>query len=76
MNEYLKSAFTNISSSWSNSSTDNDHSTSNTDNAFVGQTVELEGQKLRVERVIAEGMPRILTYILRKPDDVERVTYD
>lgn len=55
MSEYFKSALSNISSTFSSSSDDNDRASSNTDNPFVGQTVELEGQRLRVERVIAEG---------------------
>lgn len=57
MSEYFKSvssALSNIHSTFS-SSGDPERPGSSTDNPFVGQTVELEGQRLRVERVIAEG---------------------
>lgn len=56
MNDLFKSALSNISSTFAGTTSDADQHGGNTENAFVGQTVELEGQRLRVERVIAEGM--------------------
>jgi len=50
MGEFLR-AFTNISSNWAN----NGESNVDQDNEFVGQTIELKGHRLRVERVLAEG---------------------
>ncbi|KAI1289824.1 Cyclin-G-associated kinase [Halotydeus destructor] len=55
MNEYFKSAFTNLSSNWGVNTTESDHPSSPSVNPFVGQTVELDGKRLRVDRVIAEG---------------------
>lgn len=63
MSEYLRSAFNNIQSSLGSNS--NNEGTDGgqqgqIDNEFVGQNVDLKGQRLRVERVIAEGIPRLL----------------
>lgn len=66
MSEYFKSAFSNLSSQlvgaassavsgnqWSSDQHGND--SHQQENSFVGQTVELKGQKIRIDRVIAEG---------------------
>ena len=60
MSDILRSAFNNISSNvWSNDNHNNSDS-GLSDNPFVGQNIELKGIKLRVERVIAEGMSQHL----------------
>ena len=66
MSEYFKSAFSNFSSQlvgaassavsgnqWSSDQHGNDSHPQ--ENSFLGQTVELKGQKIRIDRVIAEG---------------------
>jgi hypothetical protein len=58
MSDLFRSALNNISSNWNIGSNSDQNSTNdslNSDNQFVGQTIELKGIKLRVERVIAEG---------------------
>ena len=55
MSELFKSAFNNLSANWSNNAGDLNQRDSPQENPFVGQNVDLNGQKLRVERVIAEG---------------------
>ncbi|XP_054162058.1 cyclin-G-associated kinase-like isoform X2 [Oppia nitens] len=53
MSDMLRSAFNNLSSNvWSN---DHNSDSSYSDNPFVGQTIDLNANKYRVERVIAEG---------------------
>ncbi|CAG2116429.1 unnamed protein product, partial [Medioppia subpectinata] len=53
MSDILRSAFNNISSNvWSS---DHNNDSVHSDNPFVGQTIDLKANKLRVERVIAEG---------------------
>jgi hypothetical protein len=59
MSDLFRSALNNISSNWNIGSNSDQNSTNdslNSDNQFVGQTIELKGIKLRVERVIAEGI--------------------
>ena len=55
MSELFKSAFNNSSANWANNAGDPNQRDSSQENPFVGQNVDLNGQKLRVERVIAEG---------------------
>ena len=61
MSELFKSAFSSAMSWGSqavNSASSNDssnHSPSHQDNPFVGQTVEVSGNKIKIERVVAEG---------------------
>lgn len=52
MGDFLRSAFTNISSNWANNG---ESGGDYTDNEFVGQIVELKGHRLKVEKVLAEG---------------------
>ena len=57
MNEYFKSALSNIGSTLAGAgSFVAAEGGSSQDNEFVGQTVDLKGQKIRIESVIAEGM--------------------
>jgi len=55
MSEYLRSALNNLSSNW-NANAGDKTARVETDNEFVGQSFNLKGYKLRVERVIAEGI--------------------
>lgn len=55
MSELLRSALSNISSNWGASATNDDAGHSEQENEFVGETIDLKGHRLRVERVIAEG---------------------
>lgn len=52
MGDFLRSAFTNISSNWANNGESN---YVDQENEFVGQTIELNGHRLKVEKVLAEG---------------------
>lgn len=54
MSELLRSALNNISSNWG-ASTNDDAGHTEQENEFVGETIDLKGHRLRVERVIAEG---------------------
>lgn len=51
MGDFLRSAFTNISSNWAN----NGEPGIDPENEFVGQAIELKGHRLKVEKVLAEG---------------------
>lgn len=51
MGDFLRSAFTNINNNWTN----NGESNLDQENEFVGQTIELKGHRLKVEKVLAEG---------------------
>ena len=53
MGDFIRSAFTNISSNWSNSN--GESNCVDQDNEFVGQIIELKGHRLKVEKVLAEG---------------------
>ena len=75
MSEYFKSAFSNLSSQivgaasnassqWS-SGGDPSGDSNPQENSFVGQTVELKGQKIRIDRVIAEGTSKRLLNCVR-----------
>lgn len=55
MSEYLRSAFNNLSSNWGSPSNDESTPHQREDNPFVGETIDLKGHRLKVERVIAEG---------------------
>lgn len=52
MGDFLRSAFTNISSNWTSNGESN---YVDQENEFVGQTIELKGHRLKVEKVLAEG---------------------
>lgn len=57
MSEYFKSALNNIGSTLVGATASFGVSDGDTrqDNPFLGQTVDLKGHKIRIERVIAEG---------------------
>lgn len=55
MSDYLRSAFSNFSSNWGNAGNDDGSHRNDIGNEFVGQTINLKGHRLKVERVVAEG---------------------
>ncbi|XP_053209325.1 cyclin-G-associated kinase-like [Panonychus citri] len=55
MSDYLRSAFSNFSSNWGNTANDDGSHRNDIGNEFVGQTINLKGHRLKVERVVAEG---------------------
>lgn len=57
MSDLFRSALSNLSSNWNTTTSYNDQQSpgEHHDNEFVGQNIELNGQRLRVDKVIAEG---------------------